>query len=86
MAVEEKCELMGFLSPQKVNVKDGKIISVTFARTEQSEDGKWIENKDELITLKTNYVISAFGSGLTDKKSNFKSNTTTIFFHLNFSD
>lgn len=70
MAVEEKCELMGFLSPQKVNVKGGKIISVTFARTEQTDDGKWIEDKDELITLKTNYIISAFGSGLTDQKSN----------------
>lgn len=69
MAVEEKCELMGFLSPHKVNVKDGKIISVTFARTEQTEDGKWIEDKEQLVTLKTNYLISAFGSGLNDKKS-----------------
>lgn len=60
---------MGFLSPQKVNIKGGKIISVTFARTEQTEDGKWIEDKDELITLKANYIISAFGSGLTDQKS-----------------
>lgn len=62
---------MGFLSPQKVNIKGGKIISLTFARTEQTDDGKWIEDKEQLITLKANYVISAFGSGLNDKNSIF---------------
>lgn len=84
MAVEEKCELMGFLSPQKVNVKGGKIISVTFARTEQTEDGKWIEDKDELITLKTNYIISAFGSGLTDQKSNVHNTTQKLLLFCKF--
>lgn len=62
---------MGFLSPHKVNLKDGRIVSVTFARTEQTDNGKWIEDKEQLVTLKTNYLISAFGSGLSDKKSEF---------------
>lgn len=85
MAVEEKCELMGFLSPHKVNVKDGKITSVTFTRTEQTDDGKWIEDKDQLVTLKTNYLISAFGSGLNDKKSTCRSNNKTRLYLQMFS-
>lgn len=66
MAVEEKCELVGFLSPHKVNVKDGKIVSMTFSRTEQDESGKWIQDTEQLSTIKANFIISAFGSGLED--------------------
>ncbi|KAJ8924809.1 hypothetical protein NQ315_000963 [Exocentrus adspersus] len=66
VAVEEKCELMGFLSPHSVNVRDGKIVSVTFSRTEQNEDGEWVQDSEQLTTLKTNFLISAFGSSLED--------------------
>jgi len=31
-----------------------------------TEDGKWIEDEEQMVRLKANYVISAFGSGLTD--------------------
>ncbi|XP_044748959.1 dihydropyrimidine dehydrogenase [NADP(+)] [Coccinella septempunctata] len=64
LAVEEKCELIGFLTPHSVNVKGGKIISVTFARREQDENGQWVVDKEQLTTLKANYVITAFGSGI----------------------
>ncbi|KAJ8982696.1 hypothetical protein NQ317_013168 [Molorchus minor] len=67
LAVHEKCELLGFLSPHAVNVRDGKIVSVTFARTEQTDDGKWIEDTDQLTTIKANFLISAFGSCLNDE-------------------
>ncbi|XP_056632746.1 dihydropyrimidine dehydrogenase [NADP(+)] [Diorhabda sublineata] len=66
VAVEERCELIGFLSPYAVNVKDCKIVSVTFCRTEETEDGKWIQDKEQLSTIKANFLISAFGSGLED--------------------
>lgn len=66
-AVEEKCELMGFLSPHVVDVKNGKIKSVTFKRSEQTEDGEWIEDPEQLTTIKANFLISAFGSGLYDQ-------------------
>ncbi|CAH1968195.1 unnamed protein product [Acanthoscelides obtectus] len=66
-AVDEKCELIGFLSPHSVNVKNGKIVSVMFSRTEQTEDGKWVQDEEQLNTLKCNYLISAFGSGLEDQ-------------------
>ncbi|XP_045463180.1 dihydropyrimidine dehydrogenase [NADP(+)] [Harmonia axyridis] len=64
LAVEEKCELIGFLTPDSVTVKGGKIVSVTFARREQNDDGQWIVDKEQLTTLKANYVITAFGSGI----------------------
>lgn len=67
--MDEKCELMGFLSPHSVNVKGDKIISVTFSRTEETEDGNWIKDNEQLTTLKCNYLISAFGSGLEDENS-----------------
>ncbi|KAI4470269.1 dihydropyrimidine dehydrogenase [nadp(+)] [Holotrichia oblita] len=66
VAVEEKCELMGFLSPHSIEVHEGKIKSVTFKRTEQTDDGKWVEDPEQLTTIKANFLISAFGSGLYD--------------------
>ncbi|KAL3284645.1 hypothetical protein HHI36_018799 [Cryptolaemus montrouzieri] len=63
-AVEEKCELIGFLTPHSVNVKGGKIISVTFARREQADDGSWTVDTEQLTTLRANYLITAFGSHL----------------------
>lgn len=60
---------MGFLSPHAVNIKNGKIVSVTFARNEQTNDGQWVKDEDQLTTLKANYLISAFGSGLEDQDS-----------------
>lgn len=70
LAKEEKCEFMPFLSPQEVILnKAGRITSVRFNRTEQDLDtGKWIEDKEQVVTLKTNYIISAFGSTLSEKK------------------
>ncbi|XP_050301908.1 dihydropyrimidine dehydrogenase [NADP(+)] [Anthonomus grandis grandis] len=66
LAVEEKCELVGFLSPHKVNLKDGKICSVSFSRTEQLADGTWAADPEQLTTLKADFVILAFGSELAD--------------------
>lgn len=66
-AKEEKCEFMPFCSPRKVNVKDGRIVSMTFARTEQDDNGEWYEDDEQIISLKADYVISAFGSTLLDK-------------------
>ena len=68
---------MPFLSPQEVILnKAGRITSVRFYRTEQDLDtGKWIEDKEQIVTLKTNYIISAFGSTLSDT-------TGMYFMHL----
>lgn len=41
---------------------------MSFYRTEETEDGKWIEDKETVIKLKANFIISAFGSTLNDTK------------------
>uniref|UniRef100_A0A6I8QZJ9 Dihydropyrimidine dehydrogenase [NADP(+)] n=1 Tax=Xenopus tropicalis TaxID=8364 RepID=A0A6I8QZJ9_XENTR len=66
LAKEEKCEFLPFLSPRKVILKGGKISGMEFVRTEQDDDGNWIEDEDQKIQLKAEVVISAFGSVLTD--------------------
>nr|AAH80003.1 MGC81821 protein [Xenopus laevis] len=66
LAKEEKCEFLPFLSPRKVTLKGGKISGMEFVRTEQDDDGNWIEDEDQKIQLKAEVVISAFGSVLTD--------------------
>ncbi len=32
----------------------------------QNDEGQWIEDEEQTLRLKTNYIISAFGSGLND--------------------
>lgn len=71
LAKEEKCEFLPFLSPSKVLSKNGKITGMEFLRTEQDDDGNWTEDPEELIRLKADYIISAFGSGLTDTEGKY---------------
>nr|XP_033771656.1 dihydropyrimidine dehydrogenase [NADP(+)] isoform X2 [Geotrypetes seraphini] len=66
LAKEEKCEFVPFLSPQKVITKGGKITAVEFVHTEQDDTGNWIEDEDQIVRLRTDVVISAFGSVLSD--------------------
>ncbi|XP_038601220.1 dihydropyrimidine dehydrogenase [NADP(+)] [Tachyglossus aculeatus] len=68
LAKEEKCEFLPFLSPRKVIVKGGRIVAMQFVRTEQDETGKWTEDEDQIVQLKADVVISAFGSMLSDPK------------------
>ena len=68
LAREEKCEFLPFLSPRKVMSKNGKVDRMEFVRTEQDDDGNWIEDEEEIIIIKADYIISAFGSGLTDNQ------------------
>lgn len=70
LAKEEKCEFLPFLSPRKVVLKGGQIVAMEFVRTEQDSDGNWREDEDQLVRLKADVVISAFGSILSDNKGN----------------
>ncbi|EGT30102.1 CBN-DPYD-1 protein [Caenorhabditis brenneri] len=63
-AKEEKCEFLPFSAPRKINVKDGRIVSIEFNKTEQDDNGKWYEDEEQIVILKCDYVISAFGSTL----------------------
>ncbi|KAM4556436.1 dihydropyrimidine dehydrogenase [NADP(+)] [Fundulus diaphanus] len=66
LAKEEKCEFLPFLSPREVIMKNGKIAGLQFCRTEQTENGDWLEDEDQIIRLKADYIVSAFGSMLND--------------------
>uniref|UniRef100_A0A1I7YP08 dihydropyrimidine dehydrogenase (NADP(+)) n=1 Tax=Steinernema glaseri TaxID=37863 RepID=A0A1I7YP08_9BILA len=65
-AREEKCEFMPFMGPKKVNVKDGRIVSMEFTKQEQDDEGNWYADEEQTLTLRADYVISAFGSTLLD--------------------
>ncbi|KAE9548824.1 hypothetical protein FO519_007960 [Halicephalobus sp. NKZ332] len=65
-AREEKCEFMPFMSPKKINLKDGRIVSMEFTKTEQDLEGNWYDDEEQTLTLKADWVISAFGSTLMD--------------------
>ncbi|CAL4059259.1 unnamed protein product, partial [Meganyctiphanes norvegica] len=67
LAREEMCEFLPFLSPRKVLTKNNRISGMEFVRTEQTEDGTWIEDEEQPMRLKCDYIISAFGSGLSNK-------------------
>lgn len=68
VAKEERCEFMPFCSPSKINTNaQNKICSMEFFRTELNENNEWVEDKEQLVKLKCDYVISAFGSTLTDE-------------------
>ena len=66
VAKEEKCEFLPFCAPQKVLKNHTRVTGMEFFRTEQTDNGDWIEDADQAIKIKCDFIISAFGSGLTD--------------------
>lgn len=66
LAKEEQCEFLPFLSPREVIMKNGRVAGLQFCRTEQTEEGDWLEDEDQIVRLKADYIISAFGSMLSD--------------------
>ncbi|XP_042353544.1 dihydropyrimidine dehydrogenase [NADP(+)] [Plectropomus leopardus] len=66
LAKEEQCEFLPFLSPREVIMKNGRVSGLQFCRTEQTEDGDWLEDEDQVVRLKADYIISAFGSMLNE--------------------
>lgn len=66
LAKEEQCEFLPFLCPRQVIMKNGRVAGLQFCRTEQTEEGEWVEDEDQVVKLKADYIISAFGSMLSD--------------------
>ncbi|XP_069795164.1 dihydropyrimidine dehydrogenase [NADP(+)]-like isoform X2 [Narcine bancroftii] len=62
LAKQEKCEFLPFMSPRRIILKGQRISAIEFVHTEQNEAGDWIEDEDQIIHFKANFVISAFGS------------------------
>ena len=59
VAREERCEFMPFLSPRKVILKAGRITGLELCRTEQDEAGNWVEDEEQTLRLKAEFIISA---------------------------
>ncbi|KAI2667472.1 Dihydropyrimidine dehydrogenase [NADP(+)] [Labeo rohita] len=66
VAKEEKCEFLPFLFPHEVIMKDGRVVGLRFCRTEQQDDGTWVVDEEQIVHLKADVIISAFGSMLND--------------------
>uniref|UniRef100_A0A5K3FZ43 dihydropyrimidine dehydrogenase (NADP(+)) n=1 Tax=Mesocestoides corti TaxID=53468 RepID=A0A5K3FZ43_MESCO len=67
LAWQEKCEFFPNLAPQRVKLgSDGKICEMEFIRREQNDDGSWYSDADQVIRIKTDYVITAYGSELNE--------------------
>lgn len=64
LARQEKCEFVPFLSPQEVVMRNGRVAGIKFFRTEQDDNGRWLEDPEQTTKLKCDFIISAFGSGL----------------------
>ena len=67
LAKIEKCEFLPFMAPRKVIVKNGRVVAMEFVRTEQDEKGEWVEDEDQVLRQKVDFIISAFGSCLGDE-------------------
>ena len=71
LAVEEKCEFIPFVAPKEVlRSADGRrIVGMEFYRTELVDDtsDQVLIDRDQLVRLKVDYVISAFGSRIDDQ-------------------
>ncbi|XP_051868320.1 dihydropyrimidine dehydrogenase [NADP(+)]-like isoform X3 [Pristis pectinata] len=66
LAKQEKCEFLPYMSPRRIILKGQRISAIEFVHTEQNDAGDWIEDEDQVIRLKANVVISAFGSILSN--------------------
>ncbi|KAL7065158.1 hypothetical protein AAHC03_04392 [Spirometra sp. Aus1] len=74
LAWQEKCEFLPFLEPRRVLLdeaspsqgKKPRIVGVEFIRREQNDDGSWTSDPDQLVKVKVDCVITAYGAGLTD--------------------
>lgn len=68
LAKEEQCEFLPFLSPREVIMKNGRVAGLQFCRTELTEEGDWLEDEEQVVTLKADFIISAFGSMLNERQ------------------
>lgn len=58
-------------------MKNGRVAGLQFCRTEQTEEDKWLEDEEQIVRLKADYIISAFGSILNEPQGNIKEHTNT---------
>ena len=66
-AWDEKCDFLPNLAPYRVHLSsDGHISDITFVRRDRRDDGTWFTEPDQKVEVKTDIVITAYGSELND--------------------
>lgn len=63
-------------------MKNGRVAALQFCRTEQTEEGEWVEDEDQVMRLKADYIISAFGSMLSDPQGNLWHMFTNLHYYI----
>lgn len=58
-------------------------MGMEFVRIEQDDDGNWVEDEEEIIRIKVNYIILVFGSGLIDFDGMINKILFIFFINLN---
>lgn len=74
---------MPFLAPKEVIVKGDRVAGLKFLRTEQLDDGTWIEDEEQEVRLKADWIISAFGSGLENEDGKMNKLNTFYCYRIN---
>eukprot|EP00667_Euglena_gracilis_P001361 EG_transcript_1360 len=55
-------EVLPYCSPSQCILRDGHIALVEFHKMEKAADGHWAPDEDQLLRIRCQFVISAFGS------------------------
>ncbi|VDM27561.1 unnamed protein product, partial [Hydatigera taeniaeformis] len=67
LAWQEKCEFLPNLVPNEVHLGgDGRISELSFVRRERNDDGSWHTDPEQVVKLKTDVIITAYGAELDD--------------------
>ncbi|VDK24858.1 unnamed protein product [Taenia asiatica] len=67
LAWQEKCEFLPNLVPNEVHLGgDGRISELSFVRRERNDDGSWYTDAEQVVKLKTDVIITAYGAELDD--------------------
>ena len=68
MARDERAEFLPYCAPKKVILNDqGKIVALELYKMERGEDGEYRRDEDQVLRVKCDYIISAFGSTVEDQ-------------------
>lgn len=65
IAKNEHCDFLPFSTPKQVVLNEkGHIKAMEFYRMEEQDDGRYVQDEEQTIRIKADFVISAFGSGV----------------------
>uniref|UniRef100_A0A068WJR7 Dihydropyrimidine dehydrogenase [NADP(+)] n=1 Tax=Echinococcus granulosus TaxID=6210 RepID=A0A068WJR7_ECHGR len=67
LAWQEKCEFLPNLVPQEVHLgAGGQISELSLVRRERDDDGSWYTDPEQVVKLKVDVIITAYGAELND--------------------